>query len=165
VALVMAADALMGLALYRDRGSTAGAWASVVASPWATAYFVAWEALTNAVKHASPTRVVVETAHEGGVLRMSIVDDGVGTPRPVSALDDLSPREKEVLELMAEGRTNAGIPEATAGDTLDIYAVDYVGTHKRHAKRATGSEHVRCTLTAPRPSRPASRTSRSAGRC
>jgi signal transduction histidine kinase len=44
----------------------------------ATAYFVACEALTNAVKHASPTRVVVETAHEDGVLRMSIADDGIG---------------------------------------------------------------------------------------
>jgi signal transduction histidine kinase len=44
----------------------------------ATAYFVACEALTNAVKHASPTRVVVETEHEDGVLRLSIVDDGIG---------------------------------------------------------------------------------------
>ena len=44
----------------------------------ATAYFVACEALTNAVKHASPTRVVMETAREDGVLRMTIADDGVG---------------------------------------------------------------------------------------
>jgi DNA-binding NarL/FixJ family response regulator len=32
-----------------------------------------------------------------------------GAPRPVAALDELSPREREVLSLMAEGRTNAGI--------------------------------------------------------
>ncbi|MDA0161586.1 histidine kinase [Solirubrobacter ginsenosidimutans] len=44
----------------------------------ATAYFVACEALTNAVKHASPSRVVVETARENDVLRMTIADDGVG---------------------------------------------------------------------------------------
>jgi signal transduction histidine kinase len=44
----------------------------------ATAYFVACEALTNAVKHASPSKVVVETARENGVLRMTIADDGVG---------------------------------------------------------------------------------------
>jgi signal transduction histidine kinase len=44
----------------------------------AAAYFVACEALTNALKHASPTRVVVETARENGVLRLVVADDGVG---------------------------------------------------------------------------------------
>ena len=44
----------------------------------AAAYFVACEALTNALKHASPTRVVVETARENGVLRLLVADDGVG---------------------------------------------------------------------------------------
>jgi len=33
----------------------------------------------------------------------------IGAPRPVAALAELSPREREVLSLMAEGRTNAGI--------------------------------------------------------
>jgi hypothetical protein len=42
------------------------------------AYFVACEALTNAVKHASPTRVAVHTAREDGVLRLLVSDDGVG---------------------------------------------------------------------------------------
>jgi signal transduction histidine kinase len=44
----------------------------------AAAYFVACEALTNAVKHASPTRVVVATARENGELRLEVSDDGVG---------------------------------------------------------------------------------------
>jgi signal transduction histidine kinase len=44
----------------------------------AAAYFVACEALTNAVKHASPTRVVVETVRDDGVLRLLVADDGVG---------------------------------------------------------------------------------------
>jgi signal transduction histidine kinase len=44
----------------------------------AAAYFVACEALTNAVKHASPTRVTVRTAREDGVLRLLVADDGVG---------------------------------------------------------------------------------------
>jgi signal transduction histidine kinase len=44
----------------------------------AAAYFVACEALTNAIKHASPTHVVVETARENGVLRLVVADDGVG---------------------------------------------------------------------------------------
>jgi signal transduction histidine kinase len=44
----------------------------------AAAYFVACEALTNAIKHGSPTRVVVETAREDDVLRLLVADDGVG---------------------------------------------------------------------------------------
>ncbi|MGE0025844.1 MAG: sensor histidine kinase [Thermoleophilia bacterium] len=44
----------------------------------AAAYFVACEALTNAVKHADASRVRVETAREDGVLRMTVSDDGVG---------------------------------------------------------------------------------------
>ena len=48
----------------------------------AAAYFVACEALTNALKHASPTRVRVETAREDGVLRLLVADDGVGGADP-----------------------------------------------------------------------------------
>jgi signal transduction histidine kinase len=50
----------------------------------AAAYFVACEALTNAVKHASPTRVVVETSRVDGVLRLLVSDDGVGGAAPTS---------------------------------------------------------------------------------
>jgi DNA-binding NarL/FixJ family response regulator len=48
-------------------------------------------------------------AEGGSALDPQVVATLIGAPRPVSALDDLSPREKEVLGLMAEGRTNAGI--------------------------------------------------------
>jgi DNA-binding NarL/FixJ family response regulator len=41
--------------------------------------------------------------------------------RGTSPVDDLSPREREVLELMAEGRSNAGIAEALV---LSISAVE-----------------------------------------
>jgi signal transduction histidine kinase len=44
----------------------------------AAAYFVACEALTNAVKHASPTRVVMHTSRENGMLRLLVSDDGIG---------------------------------------------------------------------------------------
>jgi signal transduction histidine kinase len=54
----------------------------------AAAYFVACEALTNAVKHASPTRVSVETARVDGVLRMTIADDGVGGASVLRSLRD-----------------------------------------------------------------------------
>jgi len=63
----------------------------VVASPdrappeiEAAAYFVACEALTNAIKHASPTRVAVRTSREDGVLRVLVSDDGVGGAHPTS---------------------------------------------------------------------------------
>jgi len=44
----------------------------------AVAYFVACEAVTNAVKHASPSRVSVMAARADGVLRLVVSDDGVG---------------------------------------------------------------------------------------
>jgi len=54
----------------------------------ATAYFVACEALTNAVKHASPTRVAVSTSRDRGVLRLTIFDDGIGGAHRLPGLHD-----------------------------------------------------------------------------
>jgi signal transduction histidine kinase len=42
------------------------------------AYFLISEAVTNALKHAEATRIVVEVAHEGDVLRVRVTDDGTG---------------------------------------------------------------------------------------
>ena len=50
----------------------------------AVAYFIACEALTNAVKHASPSRVSVHAAQTGGVLRLVVSDDGVGGASPAA---------------------------------------------------------------------------------
>jgi len=44
----------------------------------AAAYFVVCEAVTNAVKHASPSHVRVEAMVAGGALRLVVVDDGIG---------------------------------------------------------------------------------------
>jgi signal transduction histidine kinase len=44
----------------------------------AAAYFVVSEAVTNAVKHASPSRVRVEAAIVDGRLRLLVTDDGIG---------------------------------------------------------------------------------------
>jgi signal transduction histidine kinase len=44
----------------------------------AVAYFIACEALTNAVKHGSPSRVTVQTERSDDVLRLVVADDGVG---------------------------------------------------------------------------------------
>ena len=48
----------------------------------AVAYFIACEALTNAVKHASPSRVSVRTERTGELLRLEVADDGVGGASP-----------------------------------------------------------------------------------
>jgi signal transduction histidine kinase len=50
----------------------------VAASAEAAAYFVACEALTNAVKHGSPSKVAVRAFRENGTLHVSVADDGVG---------------------------------------------------------------------------------------
>jgi signal transduction histidine kinase len=44
----------------------------------AAAYYVACEALTNAVKHASATKVQLRTDQRDGVLHLLVADDGVG---------------------------------------------------------------------------------------
>jgi signal transduction histidine kinase len=50
----------------------------VTASVEAAAYFVACEALTNAVKHSRASRVAVHATRENGTLLVSVSDDGVG---------------------------------------------------------------------------------------
>ena len=48
----------------------------------AAAYFVACEALTNAVKHASPSRVRVQIERTTQALRLVVDDDGIGGASP-----------------------------------------------------------------------------------
>ncbi len=48
------------------------------ASVEAAAYFVACEALTNAVKHAAASKVSLRAARDNGSLLVSVADDGVG---------------------------------------------------------------------------------------
>ena len=43
-----------------------------------TCYFVVSEAVTNAAKHASASRVAVSVVPDGGDLRVEVADDGVG---------------------------------------------------------------------------------------
>jgi signal transduction histidine kinase len=44
----------------------------------ANAYFLASEAVTNALKHAQAPRIVVRVSHEGDALRVEVVDHGRG---------------------------------------------------------------------------------------
>ncbi len=47
------------------------------------AYFVACEAVTNAVKHAAATRITLSLAREDGTLVMTVADDGQGGAEPL----------------------------------------------------------------------------------
>ena len=51
-----------------------------------TAYHVVTEALTNAVKHAGASRVVIGLGRDAGMLRLEVRDDGVGGAEPSGGL-------------------------------------------------------------------------------
>jgi DNA-binding NarL/FixJ family response regulator len=57
------------------------------------------------------TAAVRRVASGGTALDPEVVSRLVGRRRGAGPLDELSPREREVLELMAEGRSNHGIAE------------------------------------------------------
>jgi hypothetical protein len=47
----------------------------------------------------------------------------------------------------AQGHPVAPNRPPAVGDTFDNTGLDYVGNHKRHAAKANGSDHLRCTIT------------------
>jgi DNA-binding NarL/FixJ family response regulator len=57
------------------------------------------------------TDAVRRVADGGSVLDPDVVARLVGRKRKASPLDDLTPRERQVLGLIAEGRSNAGIAQ------------------------------------------------------
>jgi DNA-binding NarL/FixJ family response regulator len=54
---------------------------------------------------------VRQVGEGGSVLDPEVVGQMLGRRRRIDPLDELSPREREVLELMAQGRSNSGIAE------------------------------------------------------
>jgi signal transduction histidine kinase len=80
------------------------------------AYFIACEAVTNAVKHASPSRVTVRSARGNGVLRLEVTDDGVGGAAPVAG-SGLAGMQDRVA---AQGGTLAVDSPAGAGTRIAV---------------------------------------------
>jgi signal transduction histidine kinase len=80
----------------------------------AAAYFIACEGLTNAVKHAQASKVVVSAARANGKLVISVADDGVGGAAEAdgSGLRGLADR------IAAQGGTLDIRSEKGAGTTL-----------------------------------------------
>jgi DNA-binding NarL/FixJ family response regulator len=64
---------------------------------------------------------VRRVADGGSVIDPEVVGRLLGRPRRHSPVDELTPREREILGLMAEGRSNQGIAERL---TLDIKTVE-----------------------------------------
>jgi signal transduction histidine kinase len=60
----------------------------------ATAYFVAAEAVTNALKHAGATAIDIDVRHQEGVLRIAVADDGVGGADPHAGTGLLGLRDR-----------------------------------------------------------------------
>jgi signal transduction histidine kinase len=82
----------------------------------ATAYFVAAEALTNAIKHAQATRVEIRTWVDGDRLRIEVRDDGRGgaDPDAGSGLTGINDR------VTALGGSMRIVSHAGAGTRLDV---------------------------------------------
>jgi signal transduction histidine kinase len=80
----------------------------------AAAYFIACEGLTNAVKHARASKVVLSAARANGKLVISVTDDGVGGAMEAdgSGLNGLADR------IAAQGGTLEIRSEKGAGTTL-----------------------------------------------
>ena len=82
----------------------------------ATAYFVAAEALTNAIKHADATRVEIRTWVDGDRLRIEVRDDGRGgaDPDSGSGLTGINDR------VTALGGSMRIVSQAGTGTRLDV---------------------------------------------
>ena len=64
---------------------------------------------------------VRRVAGGGSVIEPEVVSRLLGKPRAHSALDELTPREREILALMAEGRSNQAIADRL---TLEVKTVE-----------------------------------------
>jgi len=63
---------------------------------------------------------VRRVAAGGSVIDAEVVARLLGRPRTHTPLDDLTPREREILQLMAEGLSNQGIAEHLVLDTKTV---------------------------------------------
>jgi DNA-binding NarL/FixJ family response regulator len=68
--------------------------------------------LKDRIVHVDEFADALRTIATGGtVVEPTLVDELIATPRTVDPLSELSAREREVLALMAQGRTDRGISE------------------------------------------------------
>jgi two-component system sensor histidine kinase UhpB len=90
-------------------------------------YRIAQESITNAVRHADPTRIVVQLESEGSRVRLKVTDDGIGFDRAGGAADGgiRGMRERAVL---IGAQLGIGLaPGAGTRVTLEVDARDAGG--------------------------------------
>jgi DNA-binding NarL/FixJ family response regulator len=75
--------------------------------PWGIGYLLK----DRVTRIADRTDAVRRVASGGSVIDPEVVGRLLGRPRAHSPLDELTPREREILGLMAEGRSNQGIAD------------------------------------------------------
>jgi DNA-binding NarL/FixJ family response regulator len=85
---------------------------------------------------------VRRVAAGGSVIDPEVVGRLLGRPREHSPIDELTPREREILALMAEGRSNQGIAERL---TLELKTIEgHVGQiFSKLGLEPTGDDHRR----------------------
>ena len=91
-------------------------------------------------------------ARGGSVIDPEVVAQLVGRRRARVPLDDLTEREREVLALMAEGRSNQAIC-----DRLFLAPEDRRGAHREHLLEARAAPRARRPPPRPRRPRPPAR--------
>jgi DNA-binding NarL/FixJ family response regulator len=110
------------------------------------------------------TDAVRRVAEGGSVLDPDVVARLVGRKRKASPLDDLTPRERQVLALIAEGRSNVGIAHelVVTVATVERHVTsifDKLGLHQSPEahRRASPCSPTCGPEAAPGPSRPTAR--------
>ena len=84
----------------------------------AAGYFVAAEALTNALKHARATEIVMNVSHYERQLCVAVVDDGVGGARIGAGSGPLNLRDR--VSALEGSLTIHGWPDAGTAVTALI---------------------------------------------
>jgi signal transduction histidine kinase len=92
-------------------------------------YRIAQEALTNALRHASPTRVIVRIKSDGRVVELSVRDDGTGLPEHAHPFSGMG------LKIMR-------------------YRARLIGGEIALRRRASGGTRVSCTVRLSSPAEP-----------
>lgn len=112
-----------------------------------SAYRIVQEALTNVLKHAGPTRVVVQFRNAGGRLHVEVIDSGrrIGGAGPVSSSQDdgrgfglLGMRERAAL---VGGTLEAG-PRPGGGFRVIARLPEDLAVAEEEAARSTAASHA-----------------------
>jgi signal transduction histidine kinase len=85
------------------------------------AYYVASEALTNAIKHARPSAVHVAAGLKDGILRLSVSDDGVGGADPAAGSGLIGLRDR--IETLSGTMTVTSRPGGGTSISIELPAV------------------------------------------